>query len=194
MKTSMLRLNDLLWPFRLLALVLPLVVWLLCCSTWLGVLFASPNTYFIAGAKRCRWGGRNAAADVSTLIPFTVRRSPQVWCKCTNCHDCERIWNLITFHTRALGLCPENFTHHQKNIRRPEFSPNEFLIKGSLFFPYFYFFVVNSHIPRRSRPPSYMCRVLILMEGANLAVSFAYISQNIRCKCLASQLGKVQSS
>lgn len=71
-----------------------------------------------------------------------------------------------------------------------EVSPNDFLMKEQIFFlPIFLRFLIgNAHIPR---PPSYMYRVLILMEGVHS--QSVWFSQNIKRERLASLLGKVQS-
>lgn len=78
---------------------------------------------------------------------------------------------------------------------RPDFRPNEFLIESNFIFPYFHFFLPGRCRWNRGVPPTrraYMRRVLILMEGANLVASFAYISppKILDCYRLAAQDGR----
>ena len=72
-----------------------------------------------SGAGEMRRAGKKMCRTSSHLLSDVA---PEVWCKCTNCHDCECIWNLITFHT--LGLCPPRTSHTiRKTYDAPSFPP-----------------------------------------------------------------------
>lgn len=140
MKTSTLGFNDLLWPFRLLALVLPLVLVTLLFHL-AGFVFCQPKHLFHRRSQSvadeeaemqqqmCR-ASSHLLSDAPRKFDANVQIATTV--------NAFEIWS--HFIPARSASAPRTSHIIKKNMRRPEFSPNEFLIKGSLFFHIFYFF------------------------------------------------------
>lgn len=168
---------NFLWPFKLLSLTFLLV----CCSA---VCLRHPPV-----------SNRNISVSFirRSLLEVLTRRPKRH--KCVRLHPicCQMSARSLMqmYKLLRLWMCLKCDLISYPLPLSLEFSPNEFLIKESLFFHISYFVVLAIHISSRSRPPSYMCHVLILIEVWPLG--FAYIFPNLRCKFLASQLRKVQT-
>ena len=88
-----------------------------------------------------------------------------------------RLWMYLKFdhisYPRTRASCPgtSHATWKNKKRWRPEFPPNEFRINES-FFPHIFYLLYYIDTISTKATKIYICHVLILMEGGNLAAWF----------------------